>query len=434
MDKIKIQAELAKKASHFLASAPKDLKNAALKKIAEALMKNSKEILAKNRMDVSNAVKSNMKEALIKRLKIDDAKIKEMIKIVESVIALEDPIGKTLESRMLDKNLELYKVSTPIGVVCAIFESRPDALVQISALCIKSGNAAILKGGSEAINTNRVLAGIIRKAIASASKSLNNAVQLVETREEISRLLEMEDEIDLIVPRGSNAFVKYIQDSTRIPVLGHSEGICHVYIDKYADEKKALQICVDSKVQYPAACNSMETLLVQKDIAGSILPKLKGILENEGVELRGCERTRKIIKANKATENDWKTEYTDLILSIKIVDDVEEAIAHINRYGSRHTDSIVTENETNALKFINEVDSGSVFHNCSTRFSDGYRYGLGAEVGISTNKTHARGPVGLEGLTIYKYILKGKGHVVSAYIGSNARPFMHEKTGKKWKH
>ena len=433
MDKIKIQAELAKRASRKIATIPTSLKNAALKKISEALRNNSKEILAKNRMDVSNALKSNMKEALIKRLKIDDAKIKEMIEMVDSVAMLEDPVGKTLEARMLDKNLELYKVSTPIGVICAIFESRPDAVVQISALCIKSGNAAILKGGSEAINTIKVLVGIIQSAIESASKDFRNAVQLVETREDIAKLLKMEKEIDLILPRGSNAFVKYIQDNTKIPVLGHSEGICHVYLDKYADEKKALQICLDAKVQYPAACNSMETLLVHKDIAKKMLPKLKKLYDKAGVEIRGCERTRKIIIVKEATEKDWSTEYLDLILSIKIVDGIDEAISHINTYGSRHTDAIVTENAKNAYKFINEVDSASVFHNCSTRFSDGYRFGLGAEVGISTNKIHARGPVGLEGLTIYKYILKGNGHVVAAYIGEGAKRFMHREIDKRWK-
>ncbi|HLC65935.1 MAG TPA: glutamate-5-semialdehyde dehydrogenase, partial [Candidatus Nanoarchaeia archaeon] len=238
---------------------------------------------------------------------------------------------------------------------------------------------------------------------------------------------------DLILPRGSNAFVKYIQDNTKIPVLGHSEGICHVYVDKYADEKKALQICLDAKVQYPAACNSMETLLIHKDIAKSMLPKLKKLYDKAGVEIRGCEKTRKIISAKEATEKDWRTEYLDLILSIKVVDGIDDAIAHINTYGSKHTDAIVTENSKNAYKFINEVDSASVFHNCSTRFSDGYRYGLGAEVGISTNKIHARGPVGLEGLTIYKYILKGKGHVAATYIGEGARRFMHREIDKKWK-
>ena len=433
MDKIKIQAELAKKASRKIASIPTRLKNAALRKIASGLRKHKNEILRNNAVDYKNAKKSGLGLPLLKRLQLDDSKINEMTEMVDSVALLEDPVGKTLEARMLDKNLELYKVSTPIGVICAIFESRPDAVVQISALCIKSGNAVILKGGSEAISTNKILASIIQNAIESVSKDFRNAVQLVETREDIAKLLKMEKEIDLILPRGSNAFVKYIKDNTKIPVLGHSEGICHVYVDKYADEKKALQICLDAKVQYPAACNSMETLLIHKDIAKSMLPKLKKLYDKAGVEIRGCEKTRKIISAKEATEKDWRTEYLDLILSIKVVDGIDDAIAHINTYGSKHTDAIVTENSKNAYKFINEVDSASVFHNCSTRFSDGYRYGLGAEVGISTNKIHARGPVGLEGLTIYKYILKGKGHVAATYIGEGARRFMHREIDKKWK-
>src|SRR3989338_8876971 len=312
MDKIKIQAELAKKASRKIASIPTRLKNAALRKIASGLRKHKNEILRNNAVDYKNAKKSGLGLPLLKRLQLDDSKINEMTEMVDSVALLEDPVGKTLEARMLDKNLELYKVSTPIGVICAIFESRPDAVVQISALCIKSGNAAILKGGSEAINTIKVLVGIIQSAIESASKDFRNAVQLVETREDIAKLLKMEKEIDLILPRGSNAFVKYIQDNTKIPVLGHSEGICHVYVDKYADEKKALQICLDAKVQYPAACNSMETLLIHKDIAKRILPRLKNDFERLNVELRGCEKTRKIIKIKEANEKDWKSEYNDL--------------------------------------------------------------------------------------------------------------------------
>ena len=428
-NKIVKQSVEAKKASIKLATASTEEKNKALSQIALALEKNKRKIIQENKKDLREAKKTNLSESLLKRLKLDEIKIGELAKGIHDLIKLEDPVGKTLSSTELDKNLELYCVTCPIGVIGVIFESRPDALVQIASLCLKSGNAVILKGGSEAKNSNRILFGIIR----NAAKNLPAGwIQLIETREEVKEILKLDKYISLLVPRGSNRFVKYIQENTKIPVLGHSEGICHIYVDKDADLGKAIKISYDAKCQYAAVCNAIETLLVHKDIAGKFLPIIKKKYDNAAVELRGDERTLKIIKIKKAAEEDWKTEYNDLVLSIKIVNNVEEAINHINSYGSGHTDAIVTENKKTAINFLSLVDSSSVIWNASTRFSDGYRYGLGAEVGISTNKIHARGPVGLEGLVIYKYILIGNGHIVADYTGKSPKKFTHKKLNKKW--
>ena len=404
----------AKDASLELASIVSEQKNRALIYLEDSIKENKKRILEENEKDVEKAKASNLNASLIERLALDDEKIDKIIEIVESVKSLEDPIGKTIEKTQLDKNLILEKITVPIGLIAAIFESRPDALIQISSLCIKSGNAVLLKGGSEASNTNKMLAGLVRASLKKANIP-KESVQLLETREEVKELLGMHDFIDLIIPRGSNKLVRYIQENTKIPVLGHSEGICHIYVDKDADIGKAVAICLDAKCQYPAACNSMETLLVHKDIAQKFLPFISKKFEEANVELRGDESTKKIIGVKRATEEDWSMEYSSLILSIKIVNNLDEAIVHINKYGSKHTDAIITENSEAAKKFLALVDSSSVMHNCSTRFADGFRYGKGAEVGISTSKIHARGPVGLEGLTIYKYLLKGNGQIVSDY-------------------
>src|SRR3989338_1978069 len=422
--KILKQCEDAKLASAKLAGVETNAKNKALIGIANAVKKNKNKILAANKKDLRNAKKNNLSDVLLKRLKLDNIKINEIIAGVKSVAKLEDPAGKTLAVTELDKGLNLHKVSTPIGVIGVIFESRPDALVQISALCLKSGNAVILKGGSEAENTNSTLFEAIRNV---SEKYLPKGwIQLIGTREEVKEVLKMDEFIDLLIPRGSNKFVKYIQENTKIPVLGHSEGICHVYVDKDADLKMAVDICFDAKCQYPAVCNAMETLLVHKAIAKKFLPLMEKKFKEADVELRGCAETKKILKnIKKATEEDWKTEYNDLILSIKIVKDADEAIGHINKYGSGHTDAIITNNKKTSDRFMDLVDSGSVMVNCSTRFADGFRYGLGAEVGISTNKVHARGPVGLEGLVIYKYKLFGKGHIVAKYTGKKTRKFAH---------
>jgi glutamate-5-semialdehyde dehydrogenase len=312
-------------------------------------------------------------------------------------------------------------------VIGVVFESRPDALVQISSLCLKSGNAVLLKGGSEAKNTNEALASVIDEAVRKVDDRFKNAVQLLSTREEFHGLLALNDLVDLIVPRGSNELVRSIQASTKIPVLGHAAGVCHTYVHGDADIFMAVKVCFDAKCQYPAVCNAMETLLVHEDVAEAFLPRLSAEFEKAGVELRGDSATGKTIKVNAADETDWSAEYNDLILAIKIVRSLDEAIGHINRFGSHHTDAIITRDAKAANKFMGLVDSSSVMWNCSTRFADGYRYGLGAEVGISTSKTHARGPVGLDGLTIYKYRLSGNGQVVADYVGENAKKFTHRK-------
>jgi len=428
-------AAAAKSASIQLAAVTTDAKNAALAQIAKTLKQNSDRIISANKKDLSIAQKNNLAAPLLKRLKFDEGKIAETIAGIDSLIKLEDPVGKTLSATELDKGLELYKVSCPIGVIGVIFESRPDALVQISTLCLKSGNVVLLKGGSEAEHTNTILANIIVEATEKIGLP-KGWLQLLYTRQDVTEMLAMSEYIDLIIPRGSNKFVRYIMNNTDIPVLGHAEGICHVYVDGDADVDMAVNITVDSKCQYVAVCNAAETLLVDSKIAKKFLPKVKTTLEQKGmgstsspqVDIRGCERTAEIIDVRPATEKDWSTEYLDYILSIKVVDGVNEAIEHINRYGSRHTDTIVTANKNNAERFMDLVDSANVFWNCSTRFSDGYRYGLGAEVGISTNKIHARGPVGLEGLVIYKWKLMGTGQIVADY--AEKKKFKHKKLNK----
>ena len=423
------QAKEAKKASIKLSALNTGVKNSALEEIRFLLKEKSHEIFAANKSDDETSEKNKLALPLLKRLKFDEKKLHDVIEGIESLIKLPDPIGATLSSTELDKGLELYKVSCPIGVIGMIFESRPDALVQISSLCLKSGNSVLLKGGSEALNTNRVLTSIISEATEKAGIP-KGWIQLLETRSEVNEMLKMDKYIDLIVPRGSNEFVKYIMDNSSIAVLGHADGICHVYIDKDADIEMAVKVAVDSKIQYVAVCNAAETFLVHEKIASVFLPVLKENLEKYNVEIRGCEKTRKIINVKEATDNDWRAEYLDYIVSIKIVKSADEAIDHINTFGSGHTDSIVTSDKEIAKKFMDLVDSANVFWNCSTRFSDGFRYGLGAEVGVSTNKIHARGPVGLEGLVIYKWKLIGNGNIVADYA-SGKNHFIHKKLNKK---
>jgi glutamate-5-semialdehyde dehydrogenase len=418
----------AKKASINLAAVDTDLKNNALREIAEALEERQDDIFMANKEDLERSKRENLAEPLLKRLKFDRGKLADAIEGIYSLKQLPDPVGKILEATELDQGLELYKVSCPIGVIGVIFESRPDALVQISSLCLKSGNAVLLKGGSEAIATNKVLADIIREAAEKAGIP-SGWIQLLETRTDVNEMLKMDEYIDLIIPRGSNDFVRYIMENSNIAVLGHADGICHCYVDEDADLKMALDIVVDSKTQYTAVCNAAETLLVHQDIARKFLPMLKKEMEKRNVELIGCEETQKIIDVIPAHESDWKTEYLDYKLSVRIVSSLQEAIDHINTYGSGHTDSIISNERKHAEEFMDLVDSGNVFWNCSTRFSDGYRYGLGAEVGISTNKIHARGPVGLEGLLIYKYKLFGNGHVVADYA-NKVRTFTHRRLNK----
>lgn len=408
-----------------LAATKGELKNRAIMEIAGALRENARDIIKANRFDLERSERENLAKPILKRLLFDEIKIDEACRGLESLARLEDPVGKTLRAVELDKGLELFQVTCPIGVIGVVFESRPDALVQISSLCLKSGNGVLLKGGSEAIETNRVLAGIITEATRRIGIP-EGWLGLLETREDVTDMLAMDHQIDLIVPRGSNEFVRHIMENTNIPVLGHADGVCHVYVDLKADLDQALRITIDSKCQYAAVCNAAETLLVHAGIAPDFLPRAREALEAQGVELRGCERTRELIDVLPATDEDWRTEYLDLVLSIRVVDGLEQAIEHINRYGSGHTDVVVTDDRERASRFMDYVDSADVFVNCSSRFSDGFRYGLGAEVGISTNKIHARGPVGLEGLVIYKWRLFGNGHVVADYTGENARGFTHK--------
>jgi glutamate-5-semialdehyde dehydrogenase len=401
-----------------------EARNSALEAIAQALEVATPEILAANEADLKAAKANNIAPALYARLKLGESKLQAAIAGVRDVVKLDDPVGVNQIHRELDKGLILKRVTCPLGVLGIIFEARPEALIQITSLAIKSGNGVILKGGKEAINSCQALTKIIQQALESTEVPAA-AVQLLTTREEIKQLLELDQYIDLIIPRGSNSFVRYVQDNTRIPVLGHADGICHLYLDKAAEINKAVNITIDAKTHYPAACNAIETLLVHQDIAEEFLPPIAAALEAQGVQLRGDEATRKIINAIPADEHDWQTEYSDLILAIKIVDSVDTAIAHINKYGSKHTDAIVTEDNQTATVFQDRVDAAGVYHNCSTRFADGFRYGFGAEVGISTQQMPPRGPVGLEGLVTYKYKVTGNGHIAATYTGANAKPFTH---------
>jgi glutamate-5-semialdehyde dehydrogenase len=416
------QAGRARQASYRLATLSTEVKNRALESAARALEGHGREILVENLKDQEQARKLGLKDALLKRLILSESKLTQIVESVREVVRLPDPVGRRLLARELDDGLVLTQVRVPIGVVGVIFESRPDALVQIASLGLKSGNAVILKGGSEALHSNRILFNLIREAVEAADPAFRDALQLVETREDVRQLLALDQLIDLMIPRGSGELVKSIQENTRIPVLGHAEGLCHLYVDRDADLSMAVELAYDAKCQYPAVCNAIETLLVHGEVAPQFLPRLASRLR--GVELRGDARTRAIIPARAVAEADWRAEYNDLILAIRVVGSLEEAVAHINRYGSHHTDAIVTSDSAAARRFLAEVDSASVMWNCSTRFADGYRYGLGAEVGISTGKVHARGPVGLEGLTSTKYVLEGSGQVVADYVEGRRR-FTH---------
>jgi glutamate-5-semialdehyde dehydrogenase len=421
----------ARRAAHILAALSEERRNEALLAAASALEARSAEILAANEKDclaASPAVeRGEMSRAMFSRLRTTEHGIAEMAERVRDVAKLADPLHRRLAVTELDAGLVLYKETCPLGVVGVVFESRPDVVPQIASLALKSGNAVCLKGGAEATETNAVLVAIWRDALAPFPDVPPDSVVLFHTREDVAQILALHDEIDMIVPRGSNEFVRYVTEHSRIPVLGHGEGICHVYVHKDADLRKALDVAFDSKVQYPAACNALETLLVHQDIAPVFLPQMIAQFRAAGVEVRGCPRTLDFAGGQQivpATEQDWKKEYSDLIISIKVVDGVNEAIEHINRYGSRHTESIVTESHDVAARFMEFVDAAGVFQNASTRFSDGFRYGLGAEVGISTGKLHARGPVGLEGLTTYKYKLFGEGQTVASY-SKGQRTFKH---------
>ena len=431
------KAKEAKKAALELSSVPDEDRRAVLRRIAGSIEESEEKLLEANARDVEEAEemleRGEYTQALVDRLKLNSEKVAGIAEMVRGVAEQDDPIGRTLSARELDEDMNLYKVSVPIGVVGSVFESRPDALPQIASLCLRSGNAAILKGGSEAEGSNRVLFDAIREATAEFDAVPDGWVQLVESREDVETILGMDEHVDLLMPRGSTEFVRHVQDNTKIPVLGHTEGVCHVYADSEADIDMAERVAYDAKVDYPAACNAVETVLIHKEVAEEFVPRIVERYDEAGVGVRGDGATRELVDGvEEATEEDWRTEYGDLIVSLHVVGSLDEATDHINTYGSKHTDSIVTEDDAKARRFMESVDSASVFHNASTRFSDGFRYGLGAEVGISTGKTHARGPVGVEGLTTYKWYIEADGHVVGDYRGEGARKFTHHDFDGEW--
>lgn len=421
-------AQAAKQASFDLAASESALRNSALIAVADALEAGREAIFAANAKDMEQAKADGIAAPVLKRLKFDESKLADVCAGLRALSQMDDPIGHEQLRTELADGLVLSRVACPIGVIGVIFESRPDALVQIAGLCLKSGNAVLLKGGREALHSNQALFDVMKAASEAAGIPAGWA-GLLTTREEVGAMLAMDEYIDLIIPRGSNSFVRYIMDNSRIPVLGHSDGVCHVYLDARCDAQMAARVTVDAKTQYPAACNAAETLLVHKDAAHHALPVVAAALHVAGVKIKADARAQALIPGipcEAADESDWKAEYLDHVIAIHIVDSLEVAIAHINRYGSHHTDCIVTDDDQAAERFCALVDSAGVYHNCSTRFADGFRYGFGAEVGISTGKIHARGPMGLEGLCSYKYILRGHGDIVADFAGKK-RSFTHRK-------
>lgn len=411
---IREKAAMMKLDSSKMASTDITVRNAALEKIAELLLAGKERIFEANAKDMERAQADNILPAVIKRLKFSEAKLSDAIAGIHNLIALPDPLFQIQLKRQLDEGLTLVRETCPIGVIGVIFEARPDAMVQIASLCIKSGNCAILKGGSETRETNKLLFELIYEAALSSGLPQGCLFQ-AEQRDEIAELLACHESVDLLIPRGSNAFVQYIMNNTKIPVLGHADGICHIYVDKDFDLEKAIPVIIDAKTQYTAACNAVETLLVHQDALEKLMPPLQKAFEEYKISLRATSDIADRYGSELATEEDFSTEYLDLIISAKTVENIDEAIWHINKYGSHHTDCIITEDNKAAEYFMRMVDSAGVYQNCSTRFADGFRYGFGAEVGISTGKIHARGPVGLEGLVTYKYKLFGNGQIVGDY-------------------
>ncbi len=424
-------AQRARAASRTLARLSCESRNEVLLAAAAAIEENARAILAANELDMRAAeaavAAGSMTRAMAARLRVSERGVAQMAAQVRDVARLDDPLGRRLAATELDDGLVLYKESCPLGVIAVIFESRPEVVPQVASLALKSGNAVILKGGSEAAHTNEALVSIWRASLGAFPEVPLDSASLLQTRADVLELLALDRDVDLIIPRGSYELVRFIMEHSHIPVLGHGEGICHVYVDRAADIGKAAAVIYDAKVQYPAVCNAAETLLVHEAIAAKFLPLAIAKLAQAGVEIRGDAKTAALVPGAAivpATEKDWATEYCDLILSVKVVADEDEAISHINRYGSRHTEAIVTEDAEAAKKFMDEVDAAGVFQNASTRFSDGFRYGFGAEVGISTSKLHARGPMGLEGLTTYKFKLYGSGQTVEPYVKGEKR-FKH---------
>ena len=416
-------AESAKEASILLGQSTNEQRRESLTEMANALNDNADEILKANIQDLERSEKEGLNKSLLSRLQLTKTKLKGCIDGVLKVSNLADPIGNRQLHRELSQNLILQRVTVPLGVLGVIFESRPDALIQIASLAVRSGNGALLKGGSEAKATNQAIMDSLDKGLSKSTVG-SGALSLLTTRQESLGLLRLDRFVNLIIPRGSNELVQFIQENTRIPVLGHADGICHLYVDNSVDIAKAISIALDSKIQYPAACNAIETLLIHEDVAEMFLKKGLSSFSSAGVTLKGDAKSQSLGVKNKATEADWSTEYLDLILSIKIVRNVDEAIEHIRKYSSRHTEAIVTDDKEVAEKFLSSIDSAGVYHNCSTRFADGFRYGFGAEVGISTQTLPPRGPVGLEGLVTYRYYLRGEADLVKDFAAGD-RSFSH---------
>jgi glutamate-5-semialdehyde dehydrogenase len=416
MNKVLLQKGISvKAASRQLVKFTSDNKNSALALIAKEIEKRREEIKTANKKDLDAGHRKGLTSAFLDRLELNDKRIDGMIGILHDVIALKDPVGEIIGMNTMPNGLRVGQMRVPLGVVGIIFESRPNVCIEVAALTIKSGNGVILRGGSDALNSNLALTGIIKSGLTQAGLP-ESAVEVVEDtdRESIKDLVRMREYIDVIIPRGGLNLIRFIEEHSLIPVIRHDLGICHTYVDEFADTDMAISVCYNAKVQRPGVCNAMETLLVHEKIAGTFLPLMKAEYDKAKVELRGCERTQKLLPGiNAAKEEDWSTEYLDLILSVKIVDSLEEAIDHINNYSSHHTDSIITENYSRGMQFINEVDSGSCMINASTRFSDGNEFGLGAEMGISNQKLHVRGPMGLKELTSPKYIVFGNGQIRS---------------------
>lgn len=433
-------AQKAKLAANILAGIQAGQRDLALTAIADAIVANKKEILEANQRDLKAAqvllAEGKISQTLLARLKLDENKLSSVVKGIHQLSKMPDPLGKIDLDRELDRDLELQRVTCPIGLIAVIFEARPDALPQIASLCLKSGNAAILKGGAEAEHSNRMLFECLKKAAVSAGLP-DHSLVLLETRSDVNDLLKADRFVDLVIPRGSNALVRFIQDNTRIPVLGHAEGVCHVYVDDSADIEKAVWIICDAKVQYPSACNAVETVLLGEKIAPRLMPALAKALTERKVSMRCDARSLSLAGSDAITcpaqAEDWGTEYGELIIAVKVVKDIDEAIEHINRYGSGHTETMIGSDSKRFDKFFAQVNSAGVYYNASTRFADGYRYGFGAEVGISTAKQHPRGPVGIEGLVTYKYRLIGDGHIVADYVGNNAKQFTHKDLNKQQK-
>ena len=409
---MKTIGQKARVASKIIASANSDTKKFALVSIADALNSHRKDILEANYIDLVNGKNNGLDHSLMDRLELNESRISAMVEGVHQVSNLPDPIGEITDLIDRPSGIQLGKMRVPLGVIGIIYESRPNVTVDAASLCLKSGNATILRGGSEAIESNQAISNCIRQGL-SVAKLPESVVQLIETtdREAVGELIAMPDYVDVIVPRGGKGLIKRIIKDARIPMIKHLDGICHVYIDDKADLDMAFNVALNAKTHRYGVCNAMETLLVAKDVAKNILPRLAKAYAEKNVELRGCERTQLLINCNPAAESDWSTEFLAPILSIKVVENISEAIAHIACYGSQHTDSIITQENSRALRFFREVDSSSVMHNVSTRFADGFEYGLGAEIGISTDKIHVRGPVGLEGLTSQKWVVFGHGEI-----------------------